>query len=129
MHQPEIVEAVEQFANYLLMWVGFGTLVGLLAKAILPGRDPGGAIVTVLMGIGGSVIGCALLMYFWQGQRVAPISPVGFLVATGGTILLLLFYRLFAGHFFVEGEHPLPPRRGATRRRRGTRHPTIYIDE
>jgi hypothetical protein len=43
-------------------------------------------------------------MYFYDGERVTPISPVGFLVATGGAFVLLFFYRLLAGRFFVEGE-------------------------
>ena len=82
---------LEQWAGDLLTWVGFGTLVGLLAKAIMPGRDPGGSIATLLMGIGGTVIGCGTLMFFYDGQRVTPISPLGFLVATGGAGLLYCF--------------------------------------
>ncbi len=45
-----------QLANDVLVWIGFGTVVGLLAKGIMPGRDPGGAIATVLMGIGGTIL-------------------------------------------------------------------------
>jgi uncharacterized membrane protein YeaQ/YmgE (transglycosylase-associated protein family) len=88
----------------MLVWVGFGTLVGLAAKAIMPGRDPGGAVSTVLLGIGGSVIGCGVLMYFTGGKRVTPISGVGFLAATAGAFALLFFYRLLSGTFFVEAE-------------------------
>ena len=84
---------MEQWAHDLLTWIGFGTLVGLLAKAIMPGRDPGGAVVTLLMGIGGSVVGCGVLMFLYDGQRVSPISPIGFLVATGGALILLFFLR------------------------------------
>jgi hypothetical protein len=43
-------------------------------------------------------------MFFYDGQRVTPISPVGFLVATGGAFILLFFYRLLDGKFFREGE-------------------------
>ena len=50
------MDVFSQWAHLGLEWIGFGTLVGLLAKAIMPGRDPGGAIVTLLMGIGGAVI-------------------------------------------------------------------------
>ena len=56
------------------------------------------------MGIGGSIIGCATLMYFTGGERVVPISPLGFVVATGGAFILLFFYRLLGGRYFVEGE-------------------------
>ena len=121
MDQAELSQTAAQLANDALVWVGFGCLVGLLAKAIMPGRDPGGAVTTILMGIGGSVIGCAMLMYFWHGQRVTPISPVGFLVATGGAFLLLLFYRLFAGYFFAEAEDGDRSPRYRRRRFRGRR--------
>jgi uncharacterized membrane protein YeaQ/YmgE (transglycosylase-associated protein family) len=111
---------LEQWAGDLLTWVGFGTLVGLLAKAIMPGRDPAGSIATLLMGIGGTVIGCGTLMFFYDGQRVTPISPVGFLVATGGAFILLFFYRLLAGRFFQEGERRRNVVRAPHRRRRET---------
>jgi uncharacterized membrane protein YeaQ/YmgE (transglycosylase-associated protein family) len=97
-------EVARQWANDILVWVGFGTLVGLLAKAIMPGRDPGGAVATLAMGIGGVVIGCGTLTYFHDGQRVTPISPIGFLVATAGAFILLFFYRLLSGRFFREGD-------------------------
>ncbi|HEY4760243.1 MAG TPA: hypothetical protein VIH42_06665 [Thermoguttaceae bacterium] len=54
MNDLVLPEQVQQWANTVLVWVGFGTLVGLLAKAIMPGRDPGGAVATLLMGIGGT---------------------------------------------------------------------------
>jgi uncharacterized membrane protein YeaQ/YmgE (transglycosylase-associated protein family) len=114
INDPAFAEQVQQWANTLLIWVGFGTLVGLLAKAVMPGRDPGGALVTLAMGIGGTVIGCGTLAYFYQGQRITPISLVGFIVATGGAFILLFFYRLLAGYWFVEGD--LPARRSFLRR-------------
>jgi uncharacterized membrane protein YeaQ/YmgE (transglycosylase-associated protein family) len=124
MAGPEMSEIVQKVANDLLVWVGFGTLVGLFAKAIMPGKDPGGAVATLLMGIGGSVIGCGTLMFFWEGQRVTPISPLGFLVATGGAFLLLLFYRLLGGYFFTEGETVAKPHFRRAKRRR-----SVTIDE
>ncbi len=116
--------SLHHWADLLLNWVGFGTLVGLFAKAIMPGRDPGGAVVTVAMGIGGSVIGCGILMYFSGGQQVTPISTMGFFVATGGAVVLLLFYRLLGGHWFVEGEVPHP--KYHRRRRRRMPQPVYY---
>lgn len=102
-------EAVQQWTNDILVWIGFGTLVGLLAKAIMPGRDPGGAIATLSMGIGGTVIGLGVLAFFWREGRVTPISPLGFVVATAGAFILLFFYRLLAGRFFTEGHEKRPP--------------------
>ena len=126
MDQAELSQTAAQLANDALVWVGFGCLVGLLAKAIMPGRDPGGAVTTVVMGIGGSVIGCAILMYVWDGKRVTPISPIGFLVATAGAFALLLFYRLFAGYFFVEAEEGDRPARYRSRRFRRRRRDRVY---
>ena len=100
-------ELLSQWANDILLWVGFGTLAGLAAKAIMPGKDPGGALTTLLIGIAGSVIGCGTLMFFWNGLRVSPISPLGFVVATGGAFVLLFFYRLLAGRYFKEGTDSL----------------------
>jgi len=92
-----------QWANYLLIWIGFGTLVGLLAKAVLPGKDPGGAFATVMIGIIGSIIGAGTLVFFSDSLRVTPISPVGFVVAIIGTALLLVVYRLLNGNLVREG--------------------------
>ncbi len=63
----QLSEQATHIANDVLSWVGFGTLAGLAAKAIMPGRDPGGAVATVLIGIGGTFIGGGVLMYFANG--------------------------------------------------------------
>ena len=55
---------------------------------------------TVLMGIAGAFIGTGLLAYFWDGYRITPLSPGGFLVAVAGAFLLLLFHRLLGGYLF-----------------------------
>jgi uncharacterized membrane protein YeaQ/YmgE (transglycosylase-associated protein family) len=72
-------------------WIIIGALAGILAKAIMPGRDPGGCIVTILLGIGGALlagfIGNAVGWYS-QGQAG------GFIAATLGAILILFLYRL-----------------------------------
>ncbi len=132
MNELQLSVAAEQWINDILVWIGFGTVVGLLAKAIMPGRDPGGAIATLAMGIGGVVIGCGSLTYFYNGERVTPMSPFGFLVATGGAFLLLFFYRLLGGYWFVEGELPHRSHRLRSRRRRRRRQrelESVYYDE
>lgn len=128
LDSPEFLKAFEQTVNDILVWVGFGTLAGLLAKAIMPGRDPGGTVATLMMGIGGTVIGSGILMFFTGGKRITPISPLGFVVATGGAFIILAFYRILAGYYFREGNTPpVPGVRRATRRNvRGT---TVYIDD
>ena len=104
MTDIQVPELVRQWANDVLVWIGFGTLAGLLAKAILPGRDPGGAVATLIVGIAGTIIGCGALMYFFPDQRPTPISPIGFLLATAGAAVLLLGHRVLAGRLFREGE-------------------------
>lgn len=116
MTNAEVIAIVDQCAHELLEWVGFGTLVGLLAKAIMPGRDPGGAVGTVVMGIGGSVVGCGMLLLFFN-DRVTPISWMGFAAATTGAFFLLLIYRILSRSVFVEAEDELDGRRTVTYRR------------
>lgn len=128
MESLELPTAAQQWANMVLAWVGFGTLVGLLAKAIMPGRDPGGAIVTLCMGIGGAVIGCGILALCYEGARVSPLSPVGFLVATAGAFIILFFYKLLGGHWFVEGEHAIRRSHATPRRQRRRRAIDSILD-
>jgi len=104
MANPQLTLILQQAAHEVLLWVGFGTLVGLAAKAIMPGRDPGGALATTLMGIVGSVLGCGVVAFFFHGKHITPISTAGFVAGTGGAFIILLFYRLLAGSFFVEAE-------------------------
>ncbi|MGQ9575029.1 MAG: GlsB/YeaQ/YmgE family stress response membrane protein [Thermoguttaceae bacterium] len=125
MEPNPLIQQAELWAHTILVWIGFGTLVGLLAKAIMPGRDPGGAVATLAMGIGGTVIGCGVLSYL-NGTHVTPISTLGLVVATGGAFILLSFYRLLGGYWFVEGQGRgvalRRPRRAAYRR------PIQYVD-
>jgi uncharacterized membrane protein YeaQ/YmgE (transglycosylase-associated protein family) len=120
MPDAEMQKIIEQSLHEFLVWVGYGTLVGLAGKAIMPGRDPGGAVATVLMGIAGSVIGCGCVLFFTDGQRVTPISGIGFLAATAGAFVLLFFYRLLSGSFISESEDGdrFMSRRSRRRRRR-----------
>jgi uncharacterized membrane protein YeaQ/YmgE (transglycosylase-associated protein family) len=109
----------QEWIHHILTWVGFGTVVGLLAKAIMPGRDPGGAIATLLMGIAGTFIGCSVLMYCTGGQRISPISPVGFLVGTGGSFVILFFYRMLGGGHLRERRAELSGPHYASKSRSG----------
>lgn len=117
------LDQLAEYANLALTWIGFGTVVGLTAKAVMPGRDPGGAIATVLMGIAGTLIGCAMLKYFYPDQLIQPVSLQGFAVGAGGAFVLLAFYKVLGGYWFVEGE-TVPLR---TRRRR-RRYRAMYDD-
>lgn len=75
----------------LLWMIVVGLIVGALAKLIMPGRDPGGVIVTILLGIGGSIMAGLLgRAVGWYG----PGQPVGFIASVIGAIILLAIYRL-----------------------------------
>ena len=76
----------------LLGWIVFGLVVGVIAKLLMPGRDPGGFIVTILLGIAGALVGGFLGRALgWYG----PQESAGFFMALLGAVLLLFFYRLF----------------------------------
>ena len=76
----------------MLGWIIFGLIVGALAKFVMPGRDPGGIIITIILGIAGALLGGFLGRSFgWYG----PNEPAGFLMALVGSVLLLWIYRRF----------------------------------
>ena len=75
----------------LLGWAIFGLIVGALAKLVMPGKDPGGIIVTMLLGIVGAVVGG----YMGQALNLyGPGEPAGFIMSTLGAVVLLFLYRL-----------------------------------
>jgi uncharacterized membrane protein YeaQ/YmgE (transglycosylase-associated protein family) len=75
------------------VWVAIlGLIVGAVAKLLMPGKDPGGIIVTILLGIAGSFLGtfiCRALGFYQSGQAA------GYIVSVIGAIILLALYRLF----------------------------------
>ena len=118
------VTQLADYANLVLTWIGFGTIVGLAAKAVMPGRDPGGTVATLMMGIAGTLIGCAILKYFYPLQTIRPISLEGFSVGAGGAFVLLLFYKVLGGYWFTEGEQVSQRHLfGRRRRRKGYNKP------
>jgi uncharacterized membrane protein YeaQ/YmgE (transglycosylase-associated protein family) len=77
----------------ILSWIVFGLVVGIIAKLVTPGRDPGGFIVTMLLGIAGALLGGFIgrAMGFY-----GPNEAAGWLMSIAGAILLLVLYRLVA---------------------------------
>jgi len=86
--------AAEQWIKVVLIWVGFGTLVGLLATVIFPFRRPAAPFWAVATGIVGSTVGLLGLSWLFPDHELNPISPLGFLAATVGAFVLLTLYRL-----------------------------------
>ncbi len=101
MPELELSPTAQQWVNVTLIWVGFGTLAGLLAKALIPGRQPSSAVGTVLIGIMGSVAGPLSLCFLLKRQAFNPVSPLGFLAAVAGALALLIVYRILFAVFTV----------------------------
>lgn len=76
----------------ILAWIVFGLLAGAVAKFILPGSDPGGIIVTMLIGVVGGVLGGWISSVF-GGSGVSGFNLSSFIWAVVGTLILLLVYR------------------------------------
>ena len=78
----------------ILGWIFFGLIVGIVGKFLMPGRDPGGFVITILIGIAGGLLGGLLgrvLGLYGDGD------PVGFVMAVIGSIILLALYRMGFG--------------------------------
>lgn len=76
----------------ILWWIIVGLIAGALAKLIMPGKDPGGCIITMLLGIAGSVLGG-----FLGGLVGLSGGPAGIIGATIGALILLAIYRWWVG--------------------------------
>lgn len=78
----------------ILAWIVSGLIVGALAKLVMPGKDPGGIIVTIVLGIVGSLLGGFL------GQAVGLYGPgqaAGWIVSIIGAVIVLAIYRMITG--------------------------------
>ena len=79
----------------IIGWIVFGLIVGVIAKFLMPGRDPGGFIITAVLGVAGALVGGFLgrmLGLYGEGD------PVGFIMAIIGSIVLLVIYRMASRH-------------------------------
>jgi uncharacterized membrane protein YeaQ/YmgE (transglycosylase-associated protein family) len=79
---------------HIIGWIVFGLVVGLVAKFLMPGRDPGGFVVTAILGIMGALVGGFVGRSIgWYGDG----DPVGFIMAVVGAIAVLAVYRFSMG--------------------------------
>jgi uncharacterized membrane protein YeaQ/YmgE (transglycosylase-associated protein family) len=77
----------------IVAWILFGFVIGVIAKLLMPGRDPGGFIITVLLGIAGALLGGFIgraMGFYGPGQSA------GWLMSIAGAVVLLVLYRLVA---------------------------------
>ena len=77
----------------IIVWVLFGLVVGAVAKLVMPGDDPGGIVLTTVLGVAGALLGG------WLGRVLGlynPGEPAGFIMAVIGSIVVLTIYRVAA---------------------------------
>lgn len=81
----------------ILSWIVFGLIAGIIAKLLMPGRDPGGCIITMLLGVAGAFVG-GFLYRLATGTKVLYVGfDLGsFAIAVLGAVVILAIYRLIA---------------------------------
>jgi len=81
----------------IFSWIIFGLIAGAIAKLLMPGRDPGGWIVTMLLGIAGAFVGGFIGRAIWGSPGVTGFDFGSFGLAVLGAIVLLFMYRMIVG--------------------------------
>jgi uncharacterized membrane protein YeaQ/YmgE (transglycosylase-associated protein family) len=81
----------------ILAWIVLGLIAGAIAKLLMPGRDPGGWIVTMLLGIAGAFVGGFIGRAIWGSTGVNGVNMGSIGLAVLGAVVLLALYRMFAG--------------------------------
>lgn len=81
----------------ILAWIVLGLIAGIVAKALVPGRDPGGCIVTIVIGIVGALLGGWLSTLLGFGGLAGGIDLRNLVIATLGSVVLLVLWRLLTG--------------------------------
>ena len=76
----------------ILSWIMMGLIVGVIAKLVMPGPDPGGIFITILLGIGGAFVGGYVGSFLGLGS-VTGLNLGSLLLAVGGAVLILILYR------------------------------------
>ena len=76
----------------ILSWILMGLIVGVIAKRVMPGPDPGGIFLTILLGIGGAFVGGYVGSFLGLGS-VTGLNPGSLLLSVGGAVLILILHR------------------------------------
>jgi uncharacterized membrane protein YeaQ/YmgE (transglycosylase-associated protein family) len=80
---------------FIIGWIIIGLLAGALARLLMPGKDPMGILMTILLGIAGSVVGGFIGSLIWKPADGSFFRPGGFLLSLLGALLLLFIWRKF----------------------------------
>jgi uncharacterized membrane protein YeaQ/YmgE (transglycosylase-associated protein family) len=83
--------------NTFLLWIVFGAVVGIIARFLVPGRDPMGWVATILLGIVGSFVGGFLAQLLFTGSATIPPPTAGWIGSIVGAIIVLLLWRYSQG--------------------------------
>ncbi|AHY45687.1 putative membrane protein [Rubrobacter radiotolerans] len=81
----------------IISWIVFGLIAGVIARLLMPGSDPGGCIITVLLGIAGAFVGGFLYGLITGVPQYTTFDLQSLIVATLGAIVVLVVYRVIAG--------------------------------
>lgn len=81
----------------IIGWIIFGLIAGAIAKLLMPGKDPGGIFVTMLLGVAGALVGGYIGRLLWGSAGVTGWGIGSFALAIAGAVLLLWIYRLAVG--------------------------------
>jgi uncharacterized membrane protein YeaQ/YmgE (transglycosylase-associated protein family) len=94
---PEYAKGEIMGFGAIIGWAIFGLIAGAIAKLIMPGKDPGGWFVTMLLGIAGALLGGFIGRALWGSSGVTGWGLGSWLLAIGGACLLLFIYRMVVG--------------------------------
>lgn len=86
----------------ILSWIILGLVAGAIAKLLMPGRDPGGWIVTMLLGIAGAILGGWIGGMLWGSEGATGVNLPSIGLAVLGAIVLLAIYRMVVGRRSVD---------------------------
>ncbi|MEK6556189.1 MAG: GlsB/YeaQ/YmgE family stress response membrane protein [Bdellovibrionota bacterium] len=89
-----IFNSQSAFIQHILVWIGLGLVIGVLAKLIMPGNENMGWIRTILLGIAGSFLGIMGAAYFFRLPNYSAFSWQGIVLGVIGAFVLVLFNRL-----------------------------------
>jgi uncharacterized membrane protein YeaQ/YmgE (transglycosylase-associated protein family) len=89
-----IDSTAQHWVNLILIWLGFGTLVAIVVRCLLPGREPANMLSMILIGMVGTCVGPLIVSTIWHIDKFNPISPIGFFASFLSSFAFLVIYQL-----------------------------------
>ncbi|HBT76370.1 MAG TPA: transglycosylase [Planctomycetaceae bacterium] len=101
MPEFDLSPAAQTWVNGVFLWIGFATVVGVLVRSFLPGKEPGGLVGTLMIGSSGCCLGplALTLLFEFQNETFNPIGLIGFAASVAAATVILLCYRATIGFF------------------------------